>query len=142
MEGASLLGLGSIPIVLRDSERCGRASFQELLLDGLDTPLKTQRVFKSVIRESDVAVRFSHTSQEKLYPLLLRAASKWSAAHSCEHLGTPVVVGDRDHFLHEAYARRGMQKSKDGRIRQTESDSKRAHAWRREHKKRHRDRRF
>ena len=128
MESASLLGFGSIPIVLRDSERCGRASFQELLLDGLDSPLKTQRVLESVIRESDFAVRFSHTSQEKLNPLLLRAACKRSASHCRKHLGTPVVVGDRDHFLHEAYARRGMQKSKHGRIRQTESDSKRAHA--------------
>ena len=116
MESASLLGFGSIPIVLRDSERCGRASFQELLLDVLDSPLKTQRVLESVIRESDFAVGFSHTSQEKLNPLLLRAACKWPAAHGRKHLGTPVVVGDRDHLLHEAYVRRGTQKYTHGRV--------------------------
>ena len=105
MEGPSLLGFRSIPIVLRYPERRGRASPQELLLDGLHSPLKTQGMFQGMIGECDFAVRFPHARQEKLNPLLLCAPCKRSASHCSEHLGTPVVVGDRDHFLHEAYAR-------------------------------------
>ena len=59
-------------------------------------------MFERVVGESHFAVGFLHTSQEKLNPLLLCAARKRSAAHCREHLGAPVVVGDRDHFLHEA----------------------------------------
>jgi hypothetical protein len=92
MEGPSLLGFCSIPIVLRYSQGCARASPQKLLLDGLDSPLKTQSMLEGVIRESDFAVGLAQTRQEKLNPLLLRAACKRPAANCREHLRTPVVV--------------------------------------------------
>ena len=107
MEGPSLLGFGSIPTVLRYAKRCARASPEELLLDRLHSPLETQGVLEGVVRESDFAIRFAHACEQELNSLLLRAACKWPAAHGRKHLGTPVVVGDRDHFLHEAYAQWG-----------------------------------
>ena len=129
MEGPSLLGFCSIPIVLRYSQGCARASPQKLLLDGLDSPLKTQGMLQGMVAESDFAVSLSQARQEKLNPLLLCAARKWPSPDSCEHLGTTVVVRDRDHFLHEAYARWGTHTSTHGRVSLTESDNKRAQAW-------------
>lgn len=92
MEGPSLLGFCSIPIVLRYSQGCARASPQKLLLDGLDSPLKTQSMLQGMVAESDFAVSLSQARQEKLNPLLLRAACKRSAANCREHLRTPVVM--------------------------------------------------
>ena len=104
MECPSLLGFGSIPIVLRYAKWCARASPEELLLDRLHSPLETQGVLEGVVRENDFAIGFGHAREQELNSLFLRAPCKKSAAHCREHLGTSVVVGDRDHFLHQACA--------------------------------------
>ena len=101
---------------LWDPQRCARASSQEFLLDGLDSSLEAQHMLEGVIRKRDLAVLFAHAREQKLNSLLLRAARERSTAHCGQHLGTPRIVGDRDHFLHEAFARRGTQKTMRGRV--------------------------
>ena len=55
-----------------------------------------------MVSEGNLAVGLFHTSQQELYFLLLRRSGERSAPDGGEHLSAPVVVGDRDHGLHDA----------------------------------------
>ena len=55
-----------------------------------------------MVSEGDLGVGLFHTSQKELDFLLLRRGGERSAPDGGKHLGAPVVVGDRDHGLHDA----------------------------------------
>ena len=55
-----------------------------------------------MISEGNLGVGLLHTSQEELDFLLLRRGGERTAPNGREHLGGPVVVGDRHHALHDA----------------------------------------
>ena len=89
--------LHPVPIVLRDSERRRHGPLQEALLDRMHPTLERKSVLEGMIGKGDFAVSLSHARQEKLDSLLRRRSRERSAAHGGEHLGAPIVVGNRDH---------------------------------------------
>ena len=59
-------------------------------------------VLERVVRKGQIEVGLPHARQEVLDALLGRRFREWSSPHRREHLGTPVLVGDRDHAVHDA----------------------------------------
>ena len=59
-------------------------------------------VLERVVRKGHAEVGFPHARQEILDALLGSRFRKGSSPHRREHLGTPVLVGDRDHAVHDA----------------------------------------
>ena len=84
-----------IPVILGDSERRHRAPLQEILLDGMDSPLKTQRVLERVLGKLDTTTRSPHACEQELNALLLRWNRKWPAPDDREHFRASVVVPGR-----------------------------------------------
>ena len=59
-------------------------------------------VLERVVRKGHAQVGLPHARQEVLDPLLGRRFREGSSPHRREHLCAPVLVGDRDHAVHDA----------------------------------------